>query len=106
MDAKFSTKGTKDTKNGSWFKRTSAIGRVQEQKKIVVSINEVHSPKLNVADKLLTLQKNRLLGSVGSLSPTLHLSSEPFESFVVKQFCTLAKALALDLSSLVTHSKR
>lgn len=82
---------------------------MQEQKKIVVSINEVHSPKLNVADKLLTLQKNRLLGSVGSLSPTLHLSSEPFvlfESFVVKQFCTLAKALALDLSSLVTHSKR
>jgi hypothetical protein len=83
----FTTKSTKDTKNGIRFKRTSAIGQVQKRKKIVVSLNEAHSPKLNVADKLLTLQKNRLLGSVGSLPPTLRLSSEPFVlfvSFVVK----------------------
>ena len=37
----------------------SAIGRVQKRKKIVVSLNEAHSPKFNVADKLLTLQKRR-----------------------------------------------
>jgi hypothetical protein len=44
----------------------SIRNRSSAKAKIVVSLNEAHGPKLNVADKLLTLQKNRLLGSVGS----------------------------------------
>jgi len=62
----FTTKDTKDTKNGIRLKRTSAIGRVQKRKEIVVSLNEAHSPKLNVADKLLTLQENRLYAAPGA----------------------------------------
>ena len=62
----FTTMSTKDTKNGIRLKRTSAIGRVQKRKEIVVSLNEAHSPKLDVADKLLTLQENRLWVAPGA----------------------------------------
>ena len=55
----FTTKSTKDTKNGIWLKRTSAIGRVQKGKEIVVSLNEAHSPKLNVAVRLFERQTGR-----------------------------------------------
>jgi len=54
---------------------------------------------------LLTLQENRVLGSVGSLPPTLRLSPEPFMSFVVKQSCTPVRISAFDHFSLATYSK-
>jgi len=53
------TKSTKDTKNAIRLKLTSTIGRVQERKGIVVSPNEAHSPKLNVAVRLFERQTGR-----------------------------------------------
>jgi len=66
-------------------------GECKKRKEIAVSPNEAHSPKLNVADKLLTLQANKLSAAPGArhvwlamygLPPTLRLSSEPFVLFV------------------------
>ena len=50
---------TKDTNNGIRLKRTSAIRQVQKRKEIVVSLNEAHSPKLNVAVRLFERQTGR-----------------------------------------------